>query len=41
MKAYARFDETLNLGYFLQWAFNFIREICKFSATLAPPIWTG
>ena len=28
-------------GVFFEWTFNFWREICKFSATLAPPILTG
>ena len=37
MKACARFDEILNVEYFLM-DFNFRREIGDFSATLAPPI---
>ena len=40
MKVCARFGEILIEG-FVKWTFYFRREICKFSATVAPPIWTG
>ena len=30
-----------NCGVLFKWIYNFIREICKFSGTLVPPMWTG
>ena len=38
MKAYARFDEILTVGYFPNGLS--ILDV-EFSAILAPPIWTG